>query len=743
MRKARWVSLEFVIIFFIIFSGCSEQQWFQDYQIIKHELDIKIEPEKQLIFAKDKILFSLNHESNQFDLLLSSQFKVDSIFFKGKPTQFTRKEQIQLSQFSSDDTNRVRQKIGPVQAITIRINCPEPQLSLEIFYHGKLKSVAHNALKALKYIENQIVVALENSKAVLISAPVWYPTRLNSQAQYEVAVLTPNNFEAITTGALVSRALRDPENRLTVYRSDMPVKPISLFAGPYIFTPFIFGNVEMSAYFFPAQQQWAARYFEAATRYFDLYHREFGDYAYPKFSIVTTPLPCMQAFPSFSIIDSSRIHLIETSSTAFGHLVCRNWWGECVFTTPYTGDWSEGLATFLAEHLYQERVTADKASGVRYHFLRKYALEIPPNTKLNLLQTWNPANPVHNVINKTRGLMLFYQIRNTMGDEHFFKALAKLFSKVKFKSISWAEISAFFETEQETMKNVFQFSLTSRVVPQFSLQNTKFIKLRKGYQIQTEIKTQLNSDENNITLPFQIPFQLRLQSRRQSAEQTVPVDSVIQLVKFNSKSAPGKLMLDPDFHHFRQLNPEEIQPFIGQALNSHDKLFVLPGKIKEELLIAYRRQIRQFHAFNEKVEIKFDYQVTADDLKTKTLILFGGILQNRITAKIHPNLPSDVELEYDCFVYNKIKYWKPKHALIASVKNPYNAAKTILIYWGISRRSILRSAREVFGLQDYGFAIFRDGIKATWRQWHVDVSPLIYKPPVKQRARYRRRRSSR
>lgn len=721
MQKLHYIIL---ILSCILLLDCSESDWYQEFKIIRHELDIQIEPEQQVVFAKDQIYLNLQSAKTTVRLLLDPQFEVDSVFFQGKAIKYKLKSNSSELQPRKTEFPEFYELFDPPNLLSFKLETLKQNIAVEVFFHGKLKQISVEQAAEIKKISNQIVVALPNQEAVLVSNRFWYPRQLDHLTRHQIAILTPQKYEAITVGKLISRLNHESGSRLTIYDEANPVEPISLFAGVYSFTPMNYGDWEMFSYFFPKTEGLAERYFDTATHALDRFHQTVGDYQYEKFAIVSSPIPVSQAFPSFCIIDSAEIHRKRTANEVTNHFVCQNWWGQSVFCKPETGDWTEGLTTYLADHYQHESVTPERAADARYHYLREYALKVPRDTERPLAMCLDLTDSVQFTISKSKGTLFFHHLRKRLGDTIFYEALREIYKNSCGEYLSWWQLRNHFEKTSQTGLDSLFDAWVKRIEPiQLELKNAKFSGRRRNYTVTTEVfATNINREDNNINMT--VPMQLR--TRRESFKDAINIQLGKALFKKKVKRRPISLQLDPDFDFFRRLTPGEIQPFIGEVLKSNQKIIVLPGKIKTEGLKAYREIMGVFNTSEVVPNVKFDNAISAEELKNHDLVIFGSILENEITRRIHYHMKSDIQLEHDCFVYEKIKYWKPTHALVASLRSPFNAKKRILLYWGIRPGAILNSVNEVEDLQDYGFIILRDGLKVTWRQWSITQGPLYH-----------------
>ena len=98
--------------------------------------------------------------------------------------------------------------------------------------------------------------------------------------------------------------------------------------------------------------------------YIDFYSKLLGGYPYSKFALVENPEQIGYGMPSFTLMGSRIIRFPFILHSSFPHEILHNWWGNGVFADSTSGNWSEGLTAYLADHLLLEL----KGKGAQYRF---------------------------------------------------------------------------------------------------------------------------------------------------------------------------------------------------------------------------------------------------------------------------------------------------------------------------------------------------------------------------------------
>ena len=115
-------------------------------------------------------------------------------------------------------------------------------------------------------------------------------------------------------------------------------------------------------------------------------------------------------------IDVLRLPFIR--DTSLGHEVLHNWWGNGVYPDYATGNWSEGLTTFMADHAYREQAGPEAARELRLGWLRDLAA-LDTGQDRPLREFTSRTHGSDQVVGYHKSAMLFLMLRDTIGAEAF------------------------------------------------------------------------------------------------------------------------------------------------------------------------------------------------------------------------------------------------------------------------------------------------------------------------------------
>jgi aminopeptidase N len=193
----------------------------------------------------------------------------------------------------------------------------------------------------------------------------------------------PGDQRALVAGRLLKEEL--PLARGDRYRADFefahPADGIDLMAGPWIIREQMMARagaepLRLRTYFtrdLDRIKGLADSYLDETRAHLESYAAAIGAYPFRGFSVVASPLPTGFGMPTLTYLGAEVLKLPFIRATSLGHEILHNWWGNGVLVDYASGNWAEGLTTFMADYAYQERISAAAARALRLGWLRDFA----------------------------------------------------------------------------------------------------------------------------------------------------------------------------------------------------------------------------------------------------------------------------------------------------------------------------------------------------------------------------------
>jgi aminopeptidase N len=448
-----------------------------------------------------------------------------------------------------------------------------------------------------------IVASIQPEGTFLSAGTAWYPQQLGHPQQLEISITAPAGYHAVTAGR--RSAFQDSTDQASSHWSfERPVNGLALAAGPFSVQESISGRNPVYAYFYRSSATLVAGYLQAAVDYLALYEGLFGPYPFSKFAIVENFYPTGYGFPSWTLLGSSVIQLPFIIRTSLGHEIAHSWWGNGVQVDPREGNWSEGLTTYVADYLYQERVSATAAQQYRLKILRDYATlrdknEFPP------ARFSSRYDRQSQVIGYGKVAMLLHMLRRKIGEAAFWAALRATAGEAMGRKLGWSGlIEQFSRTSSQPVAAFLRPWLERVGAPVLSLAETQVSRSGGGWVTRGVLRQQ------DPPFPLEVPIELTTETGTVSL--TVPASETENHFALSSDSRPLTLSVDPEAETFRLLDPREIPASINHLRASKRLVVVtLPGfaaarPALERLLAGLRQSeadiidLKTFHSDRER-----------------------------------------------------------------------------------------------------------------------------------------------
>jgi hypothetical protein len=286
----------------------------------------------------------------------------------------------------------------------------------------------------------------------------WYPDT-GKLFSYRVSLALPAGQKGLVPGELVEESDTKTGYR-AVFDFPHPAESIDLMAGPYAVSErlLVFGarSIRVRTWFHPELREFAPAYLDDSARYLERYSKLIGAYPFGMFSVVSSPTPTGYAMPGLTYLGRQVIRLPFIRASSLGHEVLHNWWGNGVYPDWQSGNWSEGLTTFLADYAYKEDEGEDAARAMRIGWLRDYAA-VPPGEDFPLTKFTSRHHGIASIIGYNKAAMVFLMLRDRIGCDAFERGLRLLWERKQFQTASWADLEvAFSEATGQSQAEFFR-----------------------------------------------------------------------------------------------------------------------------------------------------------------------------------------------------------------------------------------------------------------------------------------------
>ncbi|HRQ04739.1 MAG TPA: M1 family aminopeptidase [Nitrosomonas halophila] len=580
-----------------------------------YAITVAIDPASRQLQGRSIITVA---QGGHFELMLIRRFKVTALRAAG----------FRIAQ------EAVHQRGLQVWQLTAGKNGP---FRIEIDWQGEL-AVLDTSLDHAQTLGRPIPVTGAEG-TFLPNAAIWYPQIAGALASYQVDLTLPYGQRGLVAGRLLNESESELEGYQARFVFQQPAEGIALMAGPYTISSATLQSaasnktLSLRTYFHPSIAELADDYLESVKHYIHLYERWIGEYPYSEFSVVSSPTPTGFGMPTLTYLGVSVLRLPFIRMTSLGHEVLHNWWGNGVYPDYASGNWSEGLTTFMADYAYKEQESDEAARDMRLDWLRDFNL-LAPSQDQPLLAFTSRTHAASKIVGYNKAAMLFFMLRDLLGEATFDRAIRALWQQQRFRVTAWQDIQRVFETVSgRSLDHFFSQWLTRTGAPALQISQATYSR--------SEQRLSLMLKQAAPVYDLRVPILVRSQS---GAEETLFLDLDVESQSYQRvlSELPKEVVLDPDFRVFRQLAADETVPILREVMVNQTTrtLLLFPGQAAA-YRVAYELAARMQ---GREPEIERS-PIAMDDERPVLVVGLGPQVDDWLVQQDLPAMPAEIRQE--------------------------------------------------------------------------------------------------
>lgn len=521
-----------------------------------HQLEVQITPELGMLKARDTITLAETPAGNLLEFGLRTGLEVRSD--------------------TPNLTLKKTTKKGLTQFYSVKIPNGIKQFSL--IYQGVIQQPPQQqASESRQFQTTTGTIAAEG--VFLDASSQWVPWLPQQELlSFELVVKLPFGWDAVSQGQRTQH-LRNAHGTQVSWQSPEPQQEVYLIAAR--FTEYSReGRTTVQAFLREPDEALATRYLDATQRYLAMYEKLLGPYPYKKFALVENFWETGYGMPSFTLLGSQVIRFPFILNSSYPHEILHNWWGNGVYVDYQSGNWSEGLTSYLADHLLQEQ--QGKGADYRRGALQKYTDFAAASRDFPLSEFRGRFSNASEAVGYGKTMLLMHMLRLQFGDKLFIESLQRFYRDNLYRSASFSDLAkAFSATTGQDVSALFTQWVERSGAPQLGLAGAK----ASGNQL--TLTLQQRQPGSPYTL--QVPVAITLEGQATAYQTQLTLTQAEQDFQFELPARPLRVDIDPEFDLFRRLDQAEIPPALSLALGAERSLIVLPAAAPAELLAAYRK----------------------------------------------------------------------------------------------------------------------------------------------------------
>ncbi|HZS12331.1 MAG TPA: M1 family aminopeptidase, partial [Nitrospirales bacterium] len=539
----------------------------------------------------------------------------------------------------------------------------------------------------------------------------WYPAVSGTLETFTLAVTLPTGWESVAPGRRLP-AHSSADAVTTRWTHDVPVEALTLVANRFVMTSRTWrngerGDVEVLTYLFPEDAALAEEYGEASLRYLEAYRERLGSYPYAKFAVVENFFASGLGMPSYTLLGSGVIKRHYVQPYALGHEIVHSWIGNWVLNDPDTGNWVEGLTTYLANYYYDELTgTPEQALAQRRLMIWGFSVQVIEGADYPIAEFRAKSDQRDNAIGYQKSAMVFHMLRREIGDPRFWSALRRFVAEYGGRHASWRDVEAVFARESgRDLRGFFSQWVERRGAPHLRLAKV----------------TAADSNPDRPTLSMTIrqadpPFRLRLPielttTGGQLTFVSIDISETEETLQLAVPPGVRRIRIDPAFETFRRLGRDAIPPMLNLFATARQRTVILPSTPNVDGRAAAYRGIADRVAAEPEQSGRMTRVITqaaSQDMDGSWLVL-GSPAETPAAQMASRHCGSDVSLGEQEFTIAGKPYRGSDAAVLIACRRRDDPSDVVVFFYGLSPEATVPVARLLFFYGWNSYVIFRGG----------------------------------
>ncbi len=532
-----------------------------DVPVIGHALDVRLHPSTGMLQVTDRLTLPQEQDVWVFFLHKGLEPKVQG-------------DDARLRHLGSD---------RHLERYELTRNTPEP---VTLTYEGTIRHDMEAIQESVGRSRSWTRGTIAESGVFLDGFSGWYPRIPETLQRFDLKIVLPEGWTAVSQGAGPSRS-----GNAVRWTETSPQDDIYLVAAPFHLYRKATPIAEAQVYLRSPNEDLAGRYLEATADYLAVYSGLIGPYPYSKFALVENFWETGYGMPSFTLLGPRVIQLPFILHTSYPHEILHNWWGNGVFVDFDSGNWSEGLTAYLADHLNKER--QGRGADYRRDSLKSFADYVRTDKDFPLSAFRGRHSSASQAIGYGKMLMVLHMLRRDLGDQAFIAGLQTFYRDNLFRAAGIGDLrEAFFEEQTDSELTGWFNAWTGRTgAPALAVSQVQVqvqVQPRAGGY---RIIGRLAQTQRDAPFPLNVPLQVH-QREGAPIEQRVRLDGRDTDFEILVQSRPIRLAVDPGFDLFRQLVDGESPSTLSNLFGADRGLILLPSTASGALAAEYSRLAR-------------------------------------------------------------------------------------------------------------------------------------------------------
>jgi len=685
------MNIQYVRLFLLalIVVVCSVSPGWSSNPEAVYQLAVSLFPESQQLEGEARLRISEQQHASGIELRLSPQAELLGVTLDGQPAVFS---------FSGD---------------SLRIN-PAPGVGsgssmLAIHYRVRYADPLPATTVGMENPSFGISATIGEVGTYLSSGTAWFPQPQLAPEHYRIRIEGPSGLYGVTSGKLLDHGIKGGQS-YTLWETSFPLDGLALSAGYYQIFKEQIDDIQVLAFLTEQNASLAPAYLDSTKTYLQFYQRLLGPYPYPKFAIVENFLPTGYGLPSWTLLGSNVIALPFIPYTSLPHEIVHSWYGNAVEVDYVSGNWAEGLTSYLADYLLQEQRSEEQGREHRLKLLRDYAALVTPESDYPLSRFVSRTSKRDQAIGYGKAAMIFHMLRHQVGEEAFWATLRSIAEQGAGRRLGWSDLEQFFSAGSgRDLQVFFRQWVELPGAPRVQFEDIAVLDRAGGWEVRGMVM------QSEPVFNFSLPLQLTTEAG--IIEQSVVITQKQTPFAIRTDTQALQLSGDPGAHLFRRLVTDELPATIND-LRASSNLLVVARTVDDPLLQASADLLRGLRKAGAKVVNWREYQ---PELASQHDLLFIGWP----TKGLPPwHGQASWKVGQDGFEWNGTRYDDPLDSLFVCRKSLTAGPHIMAVFLPNSSDAARAVARKIHHYGRYSYLLFKDSANLVKGTNEPGESPL-------------------
>ena len=690
----------------------------QESSLLHHHLSVELTPSTHEITVTDRI--ELEMEPNRPSLLftLAPTLRIESIRME-TPSAVGNEETAGMAVPFA----RMRSEEGASAQVFVTLPRDYPRkMTLIWVYRGSLNDPPREP-RHLRFVTPSETAGHIGEEGVYLSGETqWYPDLPGAFGTYRMTAQVPQGWTVVASGRKEGEVASAGKVSSSWFAPDRS-EAFTLVANRFVTKSRVWHSgtgqrIDLQTYFFPDNAALADEYLDATAQYLETYVRILGDYPFDAFAVVENFFASGLGMPSFTLLGSGSIKRHYVQPYALGHEIVHSWIGNSVFNRDDTGNWVEGLTTYLANYYWHEVVHDDRqALEQRRMMLQSYNLYVQPEDDYAVSRFLRKHDEKDNAIGYQKSAFVFHLLRQEIGEEPFWRGLKTFVQEYRNQPADWVAIEKVFSRESgRTLRWFFDQWVEQSGAPVLSWGDVSVRRLNGEKSKEAwQLMVQVHQSEG----PFRMTVPIRIIMKGSTETRSIRLSlSPLSETEFVLYDQPLRVEIDPDLMTFRRLARQQLPPMLnGYVTDSHKAVLRAFSDAASPL-----QQIVSRLADHELPESKRTTSIVSDQSllpqEGSVLVLTGAGQSQAISKLVRDSCGERVDLRETGFQIDGQAYEGPKMAVLFSCPRVHVPGSVITVLYGVTPGAVEKLSRFLFYYGWHSYVLFQDGTVTKRGLWY-------------------------